>query len=188
MSYCNLGDKPKVYFKFGSGSEQNCILPISPIDVSMEDYSEKNTANYSPLGYQISFYSPNNSRGYNLIVRDWKIEDNNIFIRTCNASDLTIFATVDPTSLIINTAITCGGEIPDILKSRLHIKKAGVANDIFTATGDYPGSFHVTCGDCPEGFCKCIIPEYPGYCCLDCNAAAASIRSITNELKGKNNG
>lgn len=47
--------------------------------------------------------------------------------------------------------------------------------------------FIVSCDDdCPEGFCKCIIPEYPGYCCLDCGSAAASIRSITNELRAKN--
>lgn len=47
-------------------------------------------------------------------------------------------------------------------------------------------TYTVACGDeCPEGFCKCIIPEYPGYCCLDCNSAAASIRSITNSLRGR---
>lgn len=48
-------------------------------------------------------------------------------------------------------------------------------------------SYKVSCDDeCPEGFCKCIIPEYPGYCCLDCAATAASIRAITNELRAKN--
>jgi hypothetical protein len=50
-------------------------------------------------------------------------------------------------------------------------------------------SFTVSCGDdCPEGFCKCEIPEYPGYCCLDCSQIAKNIRDITNDLKSKNNG
>lgn len=50
-----------------------------------------------------------------------------------------------------------------------------------------PPKYEVACGEeCPEGFCKCITPEYPGYCCLDCNSTAASIRAITNDLKGKN--
>lgn len=40
--------------------------------------------------------------------------------------------------------------------------------------------------DCPPGTCKCHSESYPGYCCLDCSATAASIRSITNELRRKN--
>ena len=37
--------------------------------------------------------------------------------------------------------------------------------------------------DCPTGTYKCSSPIYPGYCCLDCNATAASIRAITNDLR-----
>lgn len=48
-------------------------------------------------------------------------------------------------------------------------------------------SQQITCGDeCPEGFCKCSSPGYPGYCCLDCAATAANIRTITNDLRLKN--
>lgn len=48
-------------------------------------------------------------------------------------------------------------------------------------------TYTVACDDeCPEGFCKCLTPEYPGYCCLNCASTAASIRTITNELRGKN--
>lgn len=53
----------------------------------------------------------------------------------------------------------------------------------------YPSKpmYKVSCDDeCPEGFCKCVIPEYPGYCCLDCTATAASIRSIINDLRVRN--
>lgn len=57
---------------------------------------------------------------------------------------------------------------------------------IFTKTGECPIEYTVICGDeCPEGSCKCITPGYPGYCCLDCGSAAASIRAITNSLGRK---
>ncbi|MCC5626855.1 hypothetical protein LC613_01070 [Nostoc sphaeroides CHAB 2801] len=47
--------------------------------------------------------------------------------------------------------------------------------------------YQVACDErCPEGFCECPSSTYPGYCCLDCAFAAASIRAITNELRGKN--
>jgi hypothetical protein len=60
-------------------------------------------------------------------------------------------------------------------------------NQIFQKIGETPVTFSVSCDDeCPKGFCKCVIPGYPGYCCLDCAATAASIRSITNELRAKN--
>ncbi|MEH2169333.1 MAG: hypothetical protein V7K41_22280 [Nostoc sp.] len=60
---------------------------------------------------------------------------------------------------------------------------------IFSKTSECPIKYTVACGDdCPEGFCKCEISEYPGYCCLNCNATARSIRDITNNLRVKNYG
>jgi hypothetical protein len=53
----------------------------------------------------------------------------------------------------------------------------------------YPSKpmYKVSCDDeCPEGFCRCEIPEYPGYCCLDCAATSGNIRAITNDLRAKN--
>jgi len=53
--------------------------------------------------------------------------------------------------------------------------------------GNAPPNFTVACGkNCPEGSHKCTHNKYPGYCCLDCSATAASIRAITNELRAKN--
>lgn len=58
---------------------------------------------------------------------------------------------------------------------------------IFSKIGECPIEYTVSCDDdCPEGFCKCEIAEYPGYCCLDCNSIARSIRDITNDLRAKN--
>lgn len=42
-----------------------------------------------------------------------------------------------------------------------------------------PGDYKVACGDeCPPGMCKCPIPQYPGYCCLDCAQVAARINNL----------
>ena len=59
---------------------------------------------------------------------------------------------------------------------------------IFKDVGKAPITYKVDCirERCPEGYCECKIDNYPGYCCLDCAATAASIRAITNDLKGKN--
>lgn len=46
---------------------------------------------------------------------------------------------------------------------------------------------NVVCDDdCPPGTCKCSSPVYPGYCCNDCASTAASIHTITSELRAKN--
>jgi hypothetical protein len=58
-----------------------------------------------------------------------------------------------------------------------------VKNLIVKSCGDY----QVSCDeDCPEGFCKCPSPNYPGYCCLDCASTVSDIRVIARELRSKN--
>lgn len=67
------------------------------------------------------------------------------------------------------------------------INVTGNGNNLVDTIECPDGGYKVTCGDdCPEGFCKCVTSEYPGYCCLDCNATAAQIRAITNDLRGQN--
>ncbi|MEH2331569.1 hypothetical protein [Nostoc sp.] len=76
-------------------------------------------------------------------------------------------------------------EIAGTINCQIEITSNGKT---FTDTIMCPnGAYNVSCGnECPEGFCKCIIPEYPGYCCLDCSATATQIREITNDLRAKN--
>lgn len=83
-----------------------------------------------------------------------------------------------------------GFGIEELIKPIEGCKIKIVSGNTFTDTIQCPdGKYSVACGgECPEGFCKCPIPEYPGYCCLDCAATAASIRSITNDLRAKKNG
>ncbi len=60
-------------------------------------------------------------------------------------------------------------------------------NRVVYDSNNDPCNWIVTCDeDCPEGTCRCESPVYPGYCCNDCAATAASIRTITNELRVKN--
>ena len=188
MSYCNIGDKPKVYFKFGTSSEQTYESRESPIDVTIENFSPTNTSNYNPIGYGISGSSTNSGSGFTLVVRDYKIIDQGssappdtryiLYVQRCQDSGLINFTNTDPASIVINTAITCGVSIPDTRKSRLHIKKEGESTDIFTAEGDYPCTFKVACIDCPPGTCKIDCEAYPGYCCLD----ESLILGLINEL------
>ncbi|WP_218964710.1 hypothetical protein [Nostoc linckia] len=72
-----------------------------------------------------------------------------------------------------------------VTKRRIHVVGTGV--DFYDYVAGDDGNYKVSCGDeCPEGFCKCPSPEYPGYCCLDCTATAASIHAITDDLKVRN--
>lgn len=195
MSYCNIGDKPKVYFKFNEQQEQIYQSKESPIDVSMEDYSIYG-ATYKPEGYRINIYSTNNFGYYNLTVRRYEIVDRGaayssddryeLLAQTCNSSEMVGIFLVNPSTLSFNYAITCPTVIPDIKKSRLHVKKAGLTTDIFTTEGDYPGSFKVSCGDCPDGTCRCETDSYPGYCCCDCNSLAGQVRQIKNTVSNLN--
>lgn len=46
--------------------------------------------------------------------------------------------------------------------------------------------WQVQCGDeCPDGTEKHLSPNYPGYCCLDCQGIANQIREITNSIRNK---
>lgn len=196
-SYCSPGDKPKVYFNFKNSPQEIYESQESPIEVSLENYSVSGE-NYSPTGYQVNFYSPNNGVGLSRTVRAYKIIDLGIghsadsryvFAEIgCNGTSFKEITNIDPSSLTINTSVTCPTVSHDTLKSRLHVKKQGETVDIFSAEGDYPGNFSVGCADCPPGTCRCKNDNYPGYCCLDYNVIASEIHSITQSLKTKNNG
>jgi len=174
--YCNVGDKPKVYYKFGTSTQQIYESPASPIDVTVENFST-NTSNYSPVGYGLSGNSTNSGVPFSIVVRDYQIIDQGsgsppdiryiLYVQRCQDSGLISYTNTDPASITINPAITCGASITNTMKSRLHIKKAGESTDIFMVEGDYPCTFKVACIDCPDGFCRCDCDTYPGYCCLD---------------------
>ncbi|BAZ02250.1 hypothetical protein NIES37_62620 [Tolypothrix tenuis PCC 7101] len=192
MSYCNIGDSPKVYFKFNGQSKQIYSSKESPIDVSMTDYSTYG-ANFSSTGYRINVYSTNNFQYVNLTVRNYQIVDNGagsdpifrytLYVQYCNSDVLEAVFAVNPSTLTTHNDASCPTTKPDIRKSKLEIKKAGTSTIIFTTEGDYPGSFEVACADCPAGTCRCESDSYPGYCCQDCASLASQVRQIKNTVQ-----
>ncbi|BAY22368.1 hypothetical protein NIES2100_21310 [Calothrix sp. NIES-2100] len=196
MSYCNIGDKPKVYFQFGNGKEEIYQSNESPIDVSIENFS-LDTENYSPTGYRIEWYSTNNGVPLALTVRDYQIVDTGsgngvyryvLYAMRCGDAEMFEFGNIDINQFGVNPAIVCSTSKPERLKARLHIRKSGSTTDIFTAVGDRPGKFRVACSDCPPGTCRCECDHYPGYCCLPCNEVKGNIRAITELVKRLNHG
>ncbi|MBD2210188.1 hypothetical protein H6G27_09890 [Nostoc linckia FACHB-104] len=195
MSYCNLRDSPKVYFKFNGQSEQIYQSKESPIDVSMSDYSTYGV-NFSSVGYQITVYSTNNFGYFSLTVRNYRIIDRgtaytsdqrySLEAQYCNSDEWVSVFLVNPGTLSVNNSITCPTSKPDIRKAKLEIKKAATSTIIFTTEGDYPGTFKVSCGDCPAGTCRCESDSYPGYCCQDCASLAGEVRAIKNTVKTLN--
>lgn len=195
--YCSPGDKPKVYFNFKDSPQEIYESQESPIEVSIENYSVSGE-NYSPTGYQVNFYSPNNGVGLSRTVRAYKIIDLGIghsadsryvFAEIgCNGTGFKEITNIDPSSLTINTSVTCPTVLHDTLKSRLHINKQGETTDIFSAEGNYPGNFNVACVDCPSGTCRCDYDNYPGYCCINCQELKQGIGLATNAVRRINNG
>ena len=190
-AYCNPGDKPKVYVQFNGQSQQIYEPNVSPIDVSSEDFNVDGT-NYSETGYGLTFYSPNNGVGISVIARNYQLRNvsehnSTIDIQLCGQDAMKAgYADCDPSTLTSDNSLHCPDIKKNTLKTKIHIKKSGETVDIFTVTGDHPGTYKVACGNCPDGYCECPSQGYPGYCCLDCDAVARQLHSITQKLKAKN--
>ncbi|MBC6436215.1 hypothetical protein FM036_45630 [Nostoc sp. HG1] len=195
MPYCKIGDKPTLSYQFRGQSEKIVKFHFSPVDVIVKSVQTNSTDNYSAEGFQVSAYSTNDFFVKSYIVTDYYIEDGKIsqdsydyrynfllYGKQCGFVEYVGLAYVSPSSIVIDRNIKC--PIPE--ESETCIKVSYKNRIIFKDQSMASVTFSVSCGDCPEGFCRCVIPEYPGYCCLDCNATAAKIRTITNELRSKN--
>jgi len=188
---CSPGDKPIITYRFGNGNERRYQSDFAPIDVIIGNQPIDTTSNFNREGYKITFYSPNNFRTYAVFIKDYYL---NFFSLTngypemnfleCNKSSFTPFGSVDISTIVINYAEKCPTQHVDTQKASIEIFYNNLR--IFQDQGNAPIAFNVQCGKCPPGTCECVSPIYPGYCCLDCSATAASIRAITNELRAKN--
>lgn len=186
--YCKTGEKVKIYITFNQTPRQVVEPDFSPVEVIVEDFTE-HTSNYLPQGYQLSCYSTNNERGYVFAVRDYKIVDLGsdyefrfrfqLWVQFCDSDKLVLHFNVDPSSIVIDSSITCVAVETNKQKSKVHIRQVGASIDVFTLVGDSPCKIEVACGDnCPEGYCKIDCETYPGYCCID----EALIQSLSNQL------
>ena len=174
MSYCNQGDKPKVNYSFGDGSKGEFLANTSPIDVltSTEPGVE--------AGY--TYQDPNLPGQRTVAGNSYTTE----FLEICQKGQTAIrifkngfevlYSCYLPGSLLTVAAI------PE--KCVLKVNNSANVN-LFTIKGKCPVNFTVACIDCPDGQCKCVSTNYPGYCCLPCSQVALEIASITAIARSK---
>ncbi|MCM0588783.1 MAG: hypothetical protein HEQ35_06985 [Gloeotrichia echinulata IR180] len=181
--YCQQGDKPKVKYKFNDGAYKIFESKFSPIDVITRS-TQATSDNYSPEGFQISFYSPNNFKILTAIVKDYRIvnkgylEFNSI---PCGGDTFTTTGpTIDPSTIVIDKSVKCPPQKSD---ENCIIEIKYNAQIIFSDTGKCPVSFTVACGNCPDGTVECKTNYYPVYCCLPCAETAAKINNLANNIR-----
>ncbi|MFN6484630.1 MULTISPECIES: hypothetical protein [unclassified Nostoc] len=211
---CTKGDKPTITYKFGTGNDRIYQAQYAPIDIVTGTLPIDATANYKNAGYQINFQSPQGQFGYiSAIVVDYQI----IYYPGGNQFDplrgyyiafigcgSTSFAVNSPSKgmptdyggLVLSASMTTG--VIDSINTNIKCASPNsnrctfqvFSNNLllFQDQGNCPCTYTIQCGRCPEGTCECASPIYPGYCCNDCESSAASIRSITNDLRRLNNG
>jgi hypothetical protein len=188
---CLVGQKPRVFFQFANSVQNVVDLKESPIQIFLLDSGLK-CWRFSGQGKFNDFYFDMFGCGDN---PGWF--DNGVYLNPTLNGNLfldSVYGTRYGTESIekvtddsersgfikIGNCLTCLNPCSLTIKNEQGIT-------LFTVSGKCPCKFSVACGGrCPENFCECPILEYPGYCCLDCSATAASIRAITNELRSKN--
>ncbi|MBD2508285.1 hypothetical protein H6G91_13515 [Nostoc muscorum FACHB-395] len=202
MSYCNIGDKPKVTYHFNNAIPVSVQLQSAPIDVQTGEAPNDHTSNYDPNGYQITFNSPQGAFGViSLTVVDYKItyvdkgvfdSDTGYYLQAMSCGE-TKFPTLSDgiygtkmssTTVSIDNSVSC--PIPNKDDSKCEIKILSNGNVVFRAEGECPVNYTVACTRCPPGTCECKTDKYPGYCCNDCSSTADKIRGLVNDVRSKN--
>ncbi|MEH2146252.1 hypothetical protein [Nostoc sp.] len=204
VSYCKNGDTPKVIYKFKNVEKHIFTSNVSPIDVTVspvdnpdldgERYAWNFSTTLNPrttldqmpfraIGKLTHFKVErlyDTSTFGNVQIGEWicSFVDGNGVTVTGRATGYY------PNDLPVLTKILIPGDIPLDIVYRIDVKDSS-GHLLFTDSGKAPCDYDVACGNCPEGFCECPSPGYPGYCCLDCHEVAANIRSITNDLRSK---
>lgn len=214
MSYCNQKSSATVVYSFKAGDKKKFLANRSQLPINVVagagDNSEEKNVNFTFDGSSSATYSftiaapasvPKNLIQQPKIYLTYGKWDDYGTIGSYSTGDGVVLSYSG--NILIGNGYSVSGTVVNKLPIGCYFQgtlewswldwDCSIAifdknnNKIFLDSGECPINFVVTCDDdCPEGFCKCIIPEYPGYCCLDCNATAASIRAITNDLRGKN--
>ncbi len=191
---CNIGDKPIVKYKLGTGNYKYFKSDFSPIEVVSKTTPIANTDNFDGEGFEISFYSTNNFRTITTTVTDYRTVDTGggdpafryeIYWANCGSKIIQESGVnYDPSTLVVNRNIKC----LESLKNRCSIIIKYQEKIIFQDQGDCPIEFEIQCGNCPDGYTECKTSTYPGYCCLPCNEVKNEIITIKNTIKNFNNG
>jgi hypothetical protein len=170
MSFCSAGDIATVTYNFGYG-EKIYKTTNSPINIEAADIRTKIT-------YGLAWFKPSNHPD------QFDIVEGTVTIVSGCAND-----NLDNSYLVLSNGFIPffqGKNACSISFESLPalIKITDSQNIIYQETGNRKPSYRVGCGDnCPEGFCKCEISEYPGYCCLNCTETAQKINNIANKIR-----
>ncbi|MEH2437369.1 MAG: hypothetical protein V7K25_24565 [Nostoc sp.] len=179
MSYCKLEDKTAtVTWHYGNGEKMTFIANTVPINVLVgsENYGFWTVDTYDDITQSYVAH-------YNGTEADIP-ETNGRTLQTVTGRVISTDSTTVAGSVRIRSAFFTPSTYNAYIKV-LDVSGKQIFQD--SSSSSTPPIFKVACGtSCPDGYCKCEIPEYPGYCCLDCAATATSIRLITNELRSKN--
>lgn len=190
MSYCTIGDTPKVIFtRKGESAVSYFETKYSPIDVSIgsEDIS------YTGQKFNASGFTINYSDGTKQTVVDYRYgsQPNTIQFWSCGGTDWdnrqpdgsypVTYPLNGKTVSSIDTSTNCPVS-PGGVNCVLRVRYEG--REIFSASVACGSNFEVACsGKCPPGYCQKTINEYPGYCCCNCAAMKAEIASVRNLVR-----
>lgn len=179
--YCEINNKPTLFYKFGNAAEKSIRLGNSPIDILTGQTVPSATSNYNPEGFGIRY--ANYFRWVETTVRDYKIRQNppgffypyHLEYLPCHTN---IWSSEQyyPGSLTIQPERKCQTTAPN---SKCFIEVKNLESiSIFKAEGDCPLSYRVQCGNCPEGSfeCKCG-------CCLSCGSIRSEIAAMSSILR-----
>jgi len=189
--YCKVGDKPTVTYQFTGQAQKIFKSNFAPIDVVVAGAPIGSTSNYVKDGFGLQIYSTNNFFYVNYTILDYYIIDSGgalqfryaLWVRTCGSASFVSSVNVDPATTTINLNSKCPTAQREKPKTSIQVIYNGLV--IFQDQAEGSVIFSVQCGRCPDGYCECSSPVYPGYCCLDCNQVLSEIAAITALAKSK---
>lgn len=192
--YCEVSDKPTLFYKFNNTSERSIKFANSPIEVTTTTATVNSTPNFREEGFLLRY-----SRGYNWVnqmvfyntlCRDYEIRpatpgekavhglNHTMWIIPCWAPNFhQSFGVVPGYETIYSQQ--CGNPYQGNTKCVIEVKYE--SSLIFKTEGNCPVTYNVQCGNCADGSVKCSCG-----CCLPCNSIKSEIAAIRSMLRNYN--
>jgi len=203
MSYCNNSHKAVVTYTFEGKSDLKKRFETEKTPIEIETGSKPIPAseNYTPEGFEIYYYSPNNRRWLRLVVQSYVIYPSiaasyysrynyaGISHWFCGESDFrrnedgTLSGPgIDVDSLQIDKSVNC----PVPMENICHLKVFHQGVIIHQDQGKCPVSYTVDCDPCPPGTIRCV--KGGKVRCVPCSEFLNPLKQITSKLERINNG
>lgn len=210
MTICEVGDKPKITYKFGTGSEKVYKSEYSPIEVVTQSLPAEANSTYDRLGYGLSISAVNGSGSVFAVAHEvirlppvpgTAFPSGGTFLRYMRCGKTTWERAI-PCTDPINIAMNCElldynlnpGNftiLPNLKCATPNPEKCSIIikyNEqvIFKDQGVCPITYSYECGNCPDGYEEIKTSTYPGYCCYDCASVKQELITIKNMVKRLN--